>query len=188
MSNLPELFKLARNENIRTTLPLTKRFMKWNRKMLREGKASFYADTEWFWNYATKKLRKKKYDRRYRDWTFKANQRAPHSYNSVLRLPNTNQNERVFHFPPIPFQEVPTIGGGTMRVYDEDGPRMSEWFLRRLLIENNIHGNWRVIMKHKFDIIPKPMGEGVHPASRPFIDYWETIPANPNAWYDQARL
>ena len=74
MSNLVELLQLAQNTQprMRTTRPYSKRFKKWNRRMIREGRATFhithfYHPLEDTTGQGMSGFRKKRYDRRYRE-------------------------------------------------------------------------------------------------------------------------
>ena len=85
MSNFTELKAIYLEETGKKQIyrsgTLTKVFLKWNRRALKEGKVSFYADTNYFWNYATQRLRKRKLDKRFKRATLIKKQR--NKYKSV---------------------------------------------------------------------------------------------------------
>ena len=199
MSNLMELKAIYTEETGKNQIyrsgTLTKVFKKWNRLALRRGVVSFYADTDYFWNYATQRLRKRKLDKRFKRATLIKKQR--NKYKSVLKLPNKS-NDKAFYFDPIPTKDIQGIGGSIITIpADEDHPRLSMWFLRDLIKESGIKGDWRVIMKHGFDVVEGGIGNkglkekgqddnGVKWKSK-WIDYDEVIPSTGfYRWYDDA--
>ena len=131
MSNIQGLLELARKEapRMRTSRPFTKRFMKWNRKMLREGKASFYADTTKLYNPVTQSFVKKRRDRRYKDQRLIAAQRL--IFGSVMVTPDANQQTII-----------------TTPQQREDGN-----LIRTLVQQMNLQGDWRIIIKSGYNVL-----------------------------------
>ncbi len=138
MSNFEELIQLAQTTEprMRTSLPLSKRFMKWNRKMLREGRASYYADRTKLYNpledttgQGMSGFRKKRYDRRYKDQRLIAAQRL--IFGSVLQSPDADQHT----------------------IITTNEQRQDSHLIRTLVQQRNLQGDWRIIIKSRYRIL-----------------------------------
>ena len=131
MSNIQELLQLARatKPRMRISRPFTKRFMKWNRRMLREGRASYYADTTKLYNPLTRGFVKKRRDRRYKDQRLIAAQRL--IFGSVMQTPDANQHT----------------------IITTEEQRQDDHLIRTLVQQRNLQGDWRIIIKSRYRIL-----------------------------------
>jgi len=147
MSNLEGILNLARETQprMRRTAPYTKRFLKWNRAMLRAGRVSYYADTTRLYNPLTRGFVKKKYDRRNtRNPRLVARQRA--KFGSVLQQIDPNQHI----------------------IYTTEAQREDDHLVRTLVGARQLQGDWRIIVKSGYRILV----DGEYDIAEPSLSVW----------------
>ena len=71
LKNLSSLLNLDKDPNKPKKMMVngvyTSKFLKWNKKLIKDGFSQYYADTDYFFNPITRKFIKYKYDKRYKD-------------------------------------------------------------------------------------------------------------------------
>lgn len=107
---------------------LTKKFLAWNRKQIRAGRTNYYADERFLYNAQTKRFVKGQFDNRYKTRTLKKSFRKRFSVQGSVLM---NRGDKVFKYQK-------------QGDYDE---LKKNWLLREIIKNNNISGNYRIIIK-----------------------------------------
>ena len=107
---------------------LTKKFLAWNRKQIRAGRTNYYADERFLYNAQTKRFIKGQFDNRYKTRTLKKSFRKRFSVQGSVLM---NRDDKVYKYQK----------GAD---YDE---LQKNWLLREIILNNNISGNYRIIIK-----------------------------------------
>ena len=132
MNNLKVLLQndntLNKPKKIKWGGRFTKKFLAWNRKQIRAGKTNYYADERFLYNAQTKRFVKGQFDNRYKTRTLKKSFRKRFSVQGSILM---NRDDKVYKYQK----------GAD---YDE---LQKNWLLREIVINNNISGNYRIIIK-----------------------------------------
>ena len=132
MNNLKVLLQndntLNKPKRIRWGGRLTKKFLAWNRKQIRAGRTNYYADERFLYNAQTKRFIKGQFDNRYKTRTLKKSFRKRFSVQGSILM---NRDDKVYKY----------LKGDD---YDE---LSKNWLLREIIKNNNISGNYRIIIK-----------------------------------------
>lgn len=158
MNNLKVLLQndntLNKPKRIKWGGRLTKKFLAWNRKQIRAGRTNYYADERFLYNAQTKRFVKGQFDNRYKTRTLKKSFRKRFSVQGSVLM---NRGDKVFKY----------------QKQGDWGELMKNWLLREIIKNNNISGNYRIIIKETN-------------ASELFIhDQTYEIPSsNVGKWYD----
>jgi hypothetical protein len=137
----------------------TKKFLEWNRKVVRQGLTNYYADESKIYNPSTKKFINIQTDKRYK------NKKVPKK-TFVDKLLSQNTDFNYFDKQLIPKSNTIIE---TITNQNEIG---EEWLLRSLVKKNKLVGQYRIIIKINGNIVK----DGI-----------EKLTSNYNKWWDSVR-
>ena len=123
---------------------LTKKFKKWNKKMLLENKTLFYSDPLYYFNQSTKRINKIPVDKRFTNITPKKSFLLKNDKFKGGYIPKLLTNKPTYNFKFT--LDSDNSEGGTE--WTEDKNLFNNNLLRLLINDNNISGNWRLIIKN----------------------------------------
>ena len=129
MEKLTQLLKNDTDPNKPKTNTITKKFLKWNRKQIRDKKTTYYADTTKFYNLSTGRTINKPIDKR--------NNKLKKSFiknNDILDSVFTKKDKNRMSFRYVFNNE-------------SNNPLQDKYILEKLIYENEINGNYRLIFK-----------------------------------------
>jgi len=128
---------------------ITKKFKTWNKKMLREGKTFIYIDPLYYFNPATNRINKIPLDKRYKGIVPKKK-----FINSHEKFKGGYISKKLTNKPTFDFKFVLDNEPSSNSQWNNDESIWNNNLLKVLIRNNNISGNWRLIIKNNSNAEP----------------------------------
>lgn len=125
---------------------LTKKFLTWNKQMIKQGKTYFYADPLSYYNFNTDRINKIPIDKRYKDFTPKKSFLQENSKFKGGYIPKKLSNK-----PTLDFKYKLDTDNKSSD-WSKDNDVWNNNLMNVLINEYNISGNWRLIIKNNSNV------------------------------------